>query len=228
VSASSGAHRDVLVPSGGLGHGGSSTGRLLVPPSFTLLRGPFFSGERCRAIHPSSRPFNRSPGHYPGVRRSNLSVDELPAGRRGLFARGSGGFGHQALGRASLCLCRQRRGHGFGQWPGRQAPSGRFYGTARVGRVQLVGFALACGGSGGLLGDRSLPPGRAGLAPTGLASGSFARPFSLGGSSASLLFFSATMSRFSCRNTAGDSSPRWALRKASSSSPLIRSLVDSR
>jgi hypothetical protein len=74
ASASSGAHRDVLFPSGGLGHKGSSAGRLLVPPSFTLLGGPFFSGERCRRIHPSSRSFNRSPGHYPGVRRTNLSA----------------------------------------------------------------------------------------------------------------------------------------------------------
>jgi hypothetical protein len=152
--ASSGAQRDILLPSGGLGHRGSYAGRLLGPPSFTLLGGPFYIGERCRGIHPSSRSFNRSPGHYPGVRRTNLSVAELPAAERGLFARESGGLDHRALGGAPLCLCSQRRGPGSGQLPGRRAPSGRFHGTARVGRVQLVGFALAhCGSGGGLLGD---------------------------------------------------------------------------
>jgi hypothetical protein len=138
VSASSGSHCDVLFPSGGFGHGRSSAGRLLV--------------------HPSSRLFNRSPGQYPSVRRANLRVAELPAARRGLFARGGGGFSHRALGGASLCLCRQRRGPGSGQWPGRRAASGRFHRTARVGRVQLIGFALSRGGSGSLLGDRSPPP----------------------------------------------------------------------
>jgi hypothetical protein len=61
VSASSGAHRDVL-PSGGLGHEVSSAGRLLVPLSFTILRDPLFIVERTRGILPSSRSFNRSAG----------------------------------------------------------------------------------------------------------------------------------------------------------------------
>jgi hypothetical protein len=56
VSASSGAHRDVLLTSGGLGLGG-------VPRDASpLLRDPLFIGERCRRILPSSRSFNRSPG----------------------------------------------------------------------------------------------------------------------------------------------------------------------
>jgi hypothetical protein len=45
VYASSGAHHDVLLPSGGVGHGGSSAGCLFVPPSFTLKGGPVLSGE---------------------------------------------------------------------------------------------------------------------------------------------------------------------------------------
>jgi hypothetical protein len=225
VSAS-GAHREVL-PSGGLGHGGSSAGRLLVPPSFTLLRGRYFSGEWCRGIHPTSRSFNRSPGHYSGVRRANLSVAKLPAAGRGLFARGGGMFNHRALGGASLCLCRQRRGPGSGQWSEGRATSGRFYETARVELVQFVGFALAGGGSGGLLVNRRLPPNGAGLAPTRLASGSFDRHFSLGGSLGFCPLLFGDDGRFSCRKTSWDSSTIWAFRKASSSSPLIRSVVDS-
>jgi hypothetical protein len=118
VSASSGAHRDVLLPSGVLGLGGSSAGRLHVPPSFILSRGPFFSGERCRGILPSIRPFYRSPDHYPGVHCTHLSAAELPAVIHGLFARGSEG---------SLCLCRQMRGPSSGLWPGCWAPCGRFH-----------------------------------------------------------------------------------------------------
>jgi hypothetical protein len=63
VSTSSGCHRDVVFPSGWLGHGGSSAGFLLVPPSFTLLRGSYFSRGWCREIHPSSHSFNRFPEH---------------------------------------------------------------------------------------------------------------------------------------------------------------------
>jgi hypothetical protein len=55
-------------------------------------------------------PFIRSLDHYPGVRRATLSAAAFPAVGRGLFARGRGGFKHRALGGASLCLCRQRRG----------------------------------------------------------------------------------------------------------------------
>jgi hypothetical protein len=97
VSASSGAHSDVLFASGGLGLGGSSAGRLHVPPSFTLARGPVFSGERCRRIHPSICPCYRSPGHYPGVHRTHVSVAELPAVIHGLFARGCEGLYYRAL-----------------------------------------------------------------------------------------------------------------------------------
>jgi hypothetical protein len=105
-------------PMGGLGHWGSSAG-CLIPPSFTLLRGPFFSGERCRGIHSSSSPFIRSPGHYPGVRRATFSVAELPAVWCGLLPRRVGGFSHRALGGNSLYLCRQKGGPASGQWPGR-------------------------------------------------------------------------------------------------------------
>jgi hypothetical protein len=65
VFASSGAHRDVLLPSGGLGHKGSSAGRLLVLPSFTLLGGPFFSGERCRGSTPVVAPLTGRPATTP-------------------------------------------------------------------------------------------------------------------------------------------------------------------
>jgi hypothetical protein len=55
------------------------------------------------------------------------------AGRRTrLVCRGSGRFNHWALGGPSLCLWRQTRGPGSGQWPGRRAPSCRFHGTART------------------------------------------------------------------------------------------------
>jgi hypothetical protein len=92
--ARGGAHRDVLLRYGGLKHERSSAGRSFVTLSFTLLRSPRFSWEQCREIHPSNRPFNRSPGHYPGIRRANLRVTHLPAARRGLLAREGGGFNH--------------------------------------------------------------------------------------------------------------------------------------
>jgi hypothetical protein len=170
----SGAHRDDLFTSTTLGTWTNSS----VPPSFTLLRGNIFSGQRCRGIRPSIRSFNRSPGQYPGVRLANRSPAFLPAARCGLFARGGGGFNHRALG-DSLSLCRQR--------PGRRAPSGWFHRTARVGQVQLAGFALACGGWRGLVTDSSLFLETAKSAPTGMASGSFALPFGLGSSSTCLL-----------------------------------------
>jgi hypothetical protein len=43
----------------------SSAGWLIVLPSLTLLRGPFFSGERCRRIQPSSRPLSGRPATTP-------------------------------------------------------------------------------------------------------------------------------------------------------------------
>jgi hypothetical protein len=196
---------------------GSSAGRLIVPPSFPRLRGLFFSGERCRGIYPSSRPFNRSHSHYPGVRCANIRVAELPPACRGFFARGDSEFNHRALGGAFIRLCRQRRGPGSGQWPGRRAPSGRFHRAARVGQIQLVGFSLARGGSRSLLGNRFLPPAEPGWRPLGWQVGSSPDPLA----SASLLFFSARMSRFNCRWIAWDSLPSWALRKTSSSSPDI-------
>jgi hypothetical protein len=59
VSASTGAHHDVL-PTGGLGLSGSPSGWLHVPPSFILLRGPVFSGEQCWDTHPSTHSFTQS------------------------------------------------------------------------------------------------------------------------------------------------------------------------
>jgi hypothetical protein len=163
-------------PLGDLDTGGVPRDALSSLPLLPSWEVPFFSGKRCREIHPSSRPFNRSPGHYPGVRRANLSVANLPAEKRGLFVCGGDGFFHRALGGASLCLCRQRRGSGSEKWPRHRAPSGRFHGSARVGRVQLVGFALARGGSGGHLGDRSLPPPRQSRIGTHWSGQRFVRP----------------------------------------------------
>jgi hypothetical protein len=73
---------------GDLISGASSAGCFHTPPSFILIRGPVFSGEQCRGIHPSIRSFNRSPGHYPGIRRTHLSVAEFPAAVFSLFTRG--------------------------------------------------------------------------------------------------------------------------------------------
>lgn len=93
----------------------------------------------------------------------------------GLFARGGIGFNHRAL----------TEGLPF----------------AFVGTGADPASDSARGGYGVLVGDRSLSFGRAGLAPTGLASKSFARTLLLGGG---LGFFSAWTSRFSCRKTTGD------------------------
>jgi hypothetical protein len=104
VSASSSAQRDVLLSSGGLEHGGSSAGRLLVPPYFTLLRDQLVLVSGCQESCPAVAP-----------------LTGLPAARTGLFVRGGGGFNHRPLGGASLCLCRQRRGLVSRQWPGSRA-----------------------------------------------------------------------------------------------------------
>jgi hypothetical protein len=97
----------------------SSLGRPFVPPNFTLLLSPNFSGERFRGIHTNSLSLKRSPGHYPGVRPTHLCIANLPTTRRGLFARGCGGITLQVLGGSSPCLCRQWRRSGSGHWPGR-------------------------------------------------------------------------------------------------------------
>jgi hypothetical protein len=151
-------------------------GTPLVPPSSTLLRSPFLLGSGAEKSTQAVVPLT-------GVRRANRRLVELPAAWRGLFARRGGVFNHRALGGASLCLCSQRHGPGSGQWPGRRAPSGRFHGTARVERVKLVSLRLPAV-SRRPSGRRQSPPPprRAGLVPTGLASESFARPFSLDGS----------------------------------------------
>jgi hypothetical protein len=101
VSASIGAYRDVLL-SGGLDLGTSSAGCFHNPPSFILVR-----SEKCREIHVSIRSFNRSPDHYPGIRRIHLSVAELPAAVRSLINPGCFPFNR----------CWQRRGPNSGQWP---------------------------------------------------------------------------------------------------------------
>jgi hypothetical protein len=171
--ASSGAHRDVLLPSGGLGHCGSSAGHLFVPPSFALLRGPIFSAERCRGIHPSTRSFNWLPGQYPSVRCTNLSVAELPTAR-------CGGFYQQALGRDPICPCRRRREPGS-----RVAWEPGAYWLVPSYRPSRPTFLVLAYGvwEGGLVGDVSVLPSRSGFAPTGLGSRSFAGPFSHGFSS---------------------------------------------
>jgi hypothetical protein len=106
VSASSGAHRDVLLPSGGLGHGGSSAGAFSALPSLLSWETNFLLVSGAEKSSPAVAP-----------------LTGRPAARGGLFVRGGGGFNHRALGGASLCLCRQRHGPVSGQWPGRRASS---------------------------------------------------------------------------------------------------------
>jgi hypothetical protein len=105
-----------------------------------------------------------------------LSVAELPAARCGFFAHAFG-FLRRVLGGGPLCLCRQRRGPRFGHWPGGWTPAGGFHRTTRFGRVQLVGFALARGGSGGRLGDRNSLLVAASVALPGLSVGAVAPYF---------------------------------------------------
>jgi hypothetical protein len=217
VSASSGAHRDVLLPSGRLGLGGSSAGRLHVPPSFTLSRGPVFSGEHCRGIHPSIRPFYRLSGHYPGVHCTHLSVVDLLAVIHGLYARGSEG---------SLCLCRQR--------PDPAPDSGPGAGRLAAGSIEPLELeesnslalrlpALAPGAFWESV--ASPPPAEPGWRSLDWPVGCFPDPCALADASAPLLFFSAMTYRFSCRKNVGDRSPRLALQRpvrpqASRSSPV--------
>jgi hypothetical protein len=138
VSASSGAHRDVLLPSGELGHGVTFAGLCHAPPSFSLISSPVFNGERCRGIHPRFRPINGSRGHYPGVRRTHLSVTELPAAIRTC----------SPVEEVFPFTSADRGAPSFGKWPGCWAPSGWSHRTTRVGRIQHSGFALARGGFG--------------------------------------------------------------------------------
>jgi hypothetical protein len=200
-------------PLGDLVSGGVLRDYFTSLPPLPSPEAPFFSGERCRGIHPSIRPFNRSPGHYRGVHCTHLSLADLPAVIHDLFARGSEG---------SLCMCGQRRGPSSGLWPDCWAPCGRFHRTARFGRIQLVGFALTRGGSGCLLGERSLPPAEPGWCSLDWPVGCLPVPCDLAVASAPLLLFlSAKMSRFSCRKRDGDNrSPRLALKKASSSADI--------
>jgi hypothetical protein len=60
----------------------SSHPSLLYPPERLL------SGERCREIHLRIYSFNWSSGHCPGIRRTYLSVADLPEATRGIFFRG--------------------------------------------------------------------------------------------------------------------------------------------
>jgi hypothetical protein len=216
VYASSGAHHDVFLLSGRFGHVASSAGRLFIPPSFTLVRGPIFSGERCRGICHNTLSFSWSHGHCHAVRRRIRSVTEFPPVR-----------GFSPVGAVDLST---------GPWAGI-----RFACTGREPRTRLRTVALGPGAewlvpsdrqsrmrpprwlcvslrwAEGLVGDRSLLPCTAGLAPTVPTSRSFAQQFTLAAASGFLLLFSATMFCLDCLKTARDSSARWALRKASSS-----------
>jgi hypothetical protein len=136
LSASSDAHRCVLLPFGALDLLRRSAGCFHILPSLILITGLVFNWERCRGIHPSIRSINLSPGHYPGIRCTHPSVTELPAAVRSLFT--SWDF--------HLNQCWQRRGPSSGQWPGNWTPSGGFHRSARVGWIHLSCFALARGG----------------------------------------------------------------------------------
>jgi hypothetical protein len=104
VSASSGAHRDVILSSVLLGHGGSSAGRLLVPPSFTTLEAPFLVRSGAEESTPAVTPLIGRPAiirHMPRQPQRSWVAGRLSL----LFRRGGGQFNHRALGVASLCLC---------------------------------------------------------------------------------------------------------------------------
>jgi hypothetical protein len=105
-----------------------------------------------------------------------------PATTRGSLTRGGGGTNHRAM--VGYCLYTRTNP---GQRSGPRVPSGWFHRTARArGVQQLLGFALASDdsewwGGGGLV-EGILIRGTAGLATTGLSSGSFLPLFSLGSS----------------------------------------------
>jgi hypothetical protein len=144
--------------------------RLHVPPSITLLRGPVFSGSGAEESNPAFAPLT-----------ADFSVGDLPAAGCGLFARGCDGYYHRVLGSRIPVLLYKRSG---------PAPdSGPRAGRLASGSIELpeldvtnsLALRLPMATLGGFLEERSLLPlGRAALAPTVLASGSFARPSCLG------------------------------------------------
>jgi hypothetical protein len=193
LSASSGAHRDVLLPSGGLDLGESSAGYFHIPPSFTLV----FSRERYRGIHPSICPFNRSPGHYPGIRRTHLSVAELPAAVRSLFTRG--GFALASAGRGADPV--PDSGPGAGRLAASSIELPELDESSSVA-LRLPAVALGFCWEIGFC-SRAEP-------------GCWSDPCALADASPAAFFFWATIFSFSCLSMFGYSS-RWALRKVSSS-----------
>jgi hypothetical protein len=227
---SNGSHRDVLLRSGGLGHGGSPAGRLLVPPSLALLIDPFFSGERFWGIHPSSRTLNRSPCHYPGIRHANLSAAELPAARRGLFARGGGLITGPW---AELPFAYAGRSSD-------PAPDiGPVAGRLVAGSIEppesdeSISLALHLPAAAvGAFSETAIspPPPRAksGLRPPDWQLGRSRDPLTLAADAASLLFFSAVMSCFSCRKTAGTARLDGPLERPHSPRHSFHSAADNR
>jgi hypothetical protein len=131
-----------------------------------------------RGIHPSSRSFNRSPGHYPSVRSASLSVAELPAARRRVEAVGliTGPWAELPF----ACA-----GRGADPAPDNGPGAGRLVAgsmePSESDESNSLALRLPAVARGAFWETEVSPPGRAGWAPTGLASGSYARPFSLGG-----------------------------------------------
>jgi hypothetical protein len=176
VYAGSGAQRDVLLPSGGLGQGRVPWDALSSLPPLPSCEAPFLARSGAKESAPAVAPLTGRPATtsaYAAPTSGLLSCRLLRAfvrsWRQWIYPPG--------LGRECTLPVRAEARIRLRTWV--WAPGGWFHRTARVGRVQLDGFALACGGSGCLVGDRGLLPGSAGLAPTRLPSGSFARPFSL-------------------------------------------------
>jgi hypothetical protein len=187
------------------------------PSILNLLGGPFYSGERCRGIQPIIRSFNRSPGHYPGVRHTNLNVAELPAAGRGLFARGSGELTTGPWAAPPFACA----GRGADTSPDHDPGAERLVAGSMEPPESDESYSLALRllavVRGAFWETEVSPPAGPGWRPLGWPVRRSSDHLDLAAASASLIFFPATMSRFSCRKTAGDSWPRWAFRKGSSS-----------
>jgi hypothetical protein len=183
VSASNGDHSDVILPSGGLRHRGSSAGRLLVHPSFTLLGGPFFlvrsgSEESTAAVAPLTGCPATTPA-YAAPTSAYLSCRPLDAACSLVEAVGltTGPRAELPFACAGRCV---DPAPDSGSGAGRRVAGSMEPLESDVSNSLALRFPAVARGT--FWETEVSPPGRAGLAPTVLASGSFAQLFSLGGS----------------------------------------------
>jgi hypothetical protein len=214
VSASSGAQLGVLLPSGGLGHSGSSAGRLLVPPSWET---PFLVGIGAEESTPATAPLTGRPATTPAYATptsAQLSCRPLNAACSPMEAVGKTTGPWAELSFASA---------------GRGAENGSGAGRFVEGSMQppesdesnSLALRLPAVARGAFRETEVSRPAEPGWRPLGWPVGRSPDPLALAAASASLLFFSATMSCFSYRQTAADCKPSWTFRKASAFSPLI-------